>query len=81
MRFPLQLAALVAVSVLAVSASAAAQTKDENYSYRFDDELLVGDTLASTPPLLRLRPRPPRVTLLRPRVAFVGELLKSVEAL
>ena len=68
-------------ALFAISASAAAQTKDDNYSYEFKDDDLVGSTLSTTPPLLRVRPHVMRVTLIRPRAAFVGELLKSVEAL
>lgn len=81
MSSPRLLIVSATAALLAVSASAAAQTKDDNYSYEFKDEKLVGSTLSTTPPLLTVRPRAMRVTLLRPRAAFVGELLKSVEAL
>lgn len=74
-------AAAVALSLLVVSGVAGAQTKDESYSYHFDDDLMVGDTFSTPPPLLRLRTTQPRIMLLRPRASFVGELLKSVEVL
>jgi hypothetical protein len=80
MHFRYRLALLTALPLL-ICGSAAAQTKDENYSYHFDDELLVGDTLATTPPLLRVRPGVGHVTLIRPRASFVPELLVSVQAL
>jgi hypothetical protein len=81
MRSPRFIAVPAIAALLALSASAAAQSKDDNYSYEFKDEKLVGSTLTTTPPLITIRPRALRVTLLRPRAAFVGELLKSVEAL
>lgn len=81
MRSPRFIVVPAVAALLALSASAAAQTKEDNYSYRFEDDDLVGSTLGTTPPILRMRPRVMHVTLIRPRVAFVGELLKSVEAL
>ncbi|HVY26808.1 MAG TPA: hypothetical protein VHB79_09660 [Polyangiaceae bacterium] len=81
MSAPRFLIVSAAVALFAISASAAAQSKEDNYSYEFKDEKLLGSTLSTTPPLLTVRPRAMRVTLLRPRAAFVGELLKSVEAL
>jgi hypothetical protein len=65
-----------------VTVSAGAQPQpDDHYSYFFESDNLVGDTLGSPPPLLRVRPLHGRVMLLRPRTAFVAELLQSVEAL
>lgn len=51
------------------------------YTYDFEPDDLIGETLSTTPPLLRVRPHVLKVTLLRPRASFVGEMLKSVEAL
>jgi hypothetical protein len=67
--------------VLGVASGAAAQPADtdQRYSYRFDDDYMVGDTLATTPPLLKVQPRPLKVSLIRPRASFVSEMLKSVE--
>ena len=68
--------------LLALTASAGAQAKpDDHYDYVFDGDDLVGETLGTTPPLLRVRPKGCHVMLLRPRVQFVAELVKSVEAL
>ncbi len=50
-----------------------------SFTYDFAPDDLIGDTLATTPPLLRVRPHPLRVMLLRPRASFVPEMLKSVE--
>jgi hypothetical protein len=67
---------------LALTAPVGAQPRpDDNYSYVLESDNLVGETLGTTPPLLRVPPKGRRVLLLRPRVAFVAELLKSVEAL
>jgi hypothetical protein len=81
MRSSHRLAWLVAASCIAFSGAAAAQTEEKGYGYRFDDDQLVGDTLGTTPALLKIRPGASHVTLLRPRVHFVAELLKSVETL
>jgi hypothetical protein len=81
MRHSKPFAAALALSLLAFSGVAGAQTKDENYGYRFDDDLMVGDTFATPPPILKLRPKPLRIMLIRPRASFVGEMLKSVEVL
>jgi hypothetical protein len=72
----------VALSALLLPATASAQqTSDYDYMYRFEPDDLVGETLSKTPPLLTVRPKPPRIMLLRPRASFVGEMLKSVEVL
>jgi hypothetical protein len=68
--------------LLALTATVGAQPKpDDNYDYVFDSDDLVGETLGTTPPLLRVRPKGCHVMLLRPRVQFVAELLESVETL
>jgi hypothetical protein len=74
-------AAALTLSLLAFSGVAGAQSKDEDYSYHFDDDLMVGDSFSTPPPLLRIRAKQPRIMLLRPRASFVGEMLKSVEVL
>lgn len=83
MRFPKPLVLGASLSILALAGVAQAQTKDDDrgYSYHFDDDLMVGDTFDSPPPLLRMGHRPQHITLLRPRASFVAEMLKSVEAL
>jgi hypothetical protein len=52
-----------------------------DYSYRFTDEDLLGDTLQNVGDMYRGRPKFARVLLLRPRTSLVDELLKSAEAL
>lgn len=81
MRFPKPFAAALACCFFTLSGAAAAQTKDEPYSYHFDDDFMVGDTLSTTPPLIVIRHIIPRIMLLRPRASFVAEMLKSVEVL
>jgi hypothetical protein len=78
--FKLSLAGVLALSVLAASSVSQAQSKaDENLTYEFDDDDLMGDALGTTSALIRVRPDAARVTLIRPRASFVPEMLKSVE--
>ena len=81
MRHSKPFAAALGFSLLVFSGVAGAQTKDESYSYHFDDDLMVGDTFSSPPPMIRIRHREPRIMLLRARGSFVPEMLKSVEVL
>ncbi len=84
MRLPKPLAAVLSLSVVALAGAAEAQSNaDENsgYSYHFDDDLMVGDTFDSPPPLLKMGHRIHRIPLLRPRASFVADMLKSVETL
>lgn len=78
-----RLALALGASVLVLAGGAAAQPSDneQRYGYRFEDDYMVGDTLASTPALLKIRPRVLKVSLLRPRASFVAEMLKSVETM
>jgi len=80
MRSPTRLAGALALGLLLTSGAVAAQTTHEE-DYRFEDDDLLGDTLSSPPPLLKLRPKGRRVMLIRPRVSFRAELVKSVETL
>jgi hypothetical protein len=81
MRRSRQVAAAFALALFALPGVASAQAKEGSYNYHFEDDYMVGDTLSTTPPLLVVRRHPPRIMLLRPRASFVGEMLKSVEAL
>jgi hypothetical protein len=74
---------LLAAAALCCAQAALAQpvSSDSDYGYRFDDDYMVGDTLSTTPPLIVIRKRLPRVQLIRPRASFVSEMLKSVEVL
>ena len=74
---------LLTAAAMSVAPAASAQAKpsDDDYGYRFDDDFMVGDTLSTTPPLIVIPKRIPRVQLIRPRSSFVSEMLKSVEAI
>ena len=49
MRMTKPLAVVVAVTLLTFAATASAQVKADQYSYHFDDDFMVGDTLGTTP--------------------------------
>jgi len=57
------------------------RSESGDYEYRFDDEGLLGNTLANSGDIFKGRARFQRVLLLRPRTAFVQHLFKSVEDL
>ena len=77
---PTMAAAVALFFSCTVSAAEVAEKKtDEGYGYEFRDDRLLGDSAAAQAPLIRLRRRGLRRTLIRPRVHFVPELLKSVE--
>lgn len=81
MRRPKLLLAAV-LATLALPTLAQAQTPTNDYTYDFEPDNLVGDTLSTTPPLLKIRAiKLPRVMLIRPRASFVAEMLQSVEVL
>ncbi len=62
-------------------ASASATKKDEGYAYEFTDDPLAAGGLSPNDATIRVRPGPVRSTLIKPRVSFVPEMLKSVENL
>jgi hypothetical protein len=51
------------------------------YSYMFDDDPLRADLRSSEMPLIRVASHAVRQLLIRPRTAFVPELLQTVETL
>jgi hypothetical protein len=55
--------------------------KDNNYGYTFDDDLLKGGNNSATGAQITVLKLGRRDRLLRPRVQFVTEMLKSVENL
>ena len=76
------------VVALCSSASAAAfaevvnvQHKKGQSDYIFDDESLDGESASPYGDWLKVHPPPKRVLLIRPRTAFVHEMIKSVEKL
>ena len=76
-RMIIWLAVTVGFGLVATSASA--QTDEEHYEYRFDDENLLGNNMEHLGERIKRRPGPARTLLLRPRVSLVPPLLKSVE--
>ncbi len=61
--------------------SEAKPAQNGNYSYDFEDDKLLADSLAASGSLIRVRTGAARVMLMRPRLHFVPELLKSAEGL
>lgn len=77
---------LMAGGVFLFAASAAAQSggksaDDQGYGYEFSDDPLNAGGFSPNDATLKVRPGPVRTTLIRPRVSFVPEMLKSVENL
>ncbi len=72
---------LVTNSAWAESTTESSAGENGDYSYRFTDEELLGDTLENVGDMYRGRPKFARVLLLRPRTSLVSELLKSAEEL
>ena len=60
---------------------AAAGDKGDGYGYEFDDDPLAAGGFGPNDATIRVRPRAARTTLIRPRIQFVDEMLKSVENL
>ena len=67
------------LSTLAATAAAEPTKKDDNYGYKFDDDLLQGVNQDSLSAQIKVLKKPLRDRLHRPRVHFVPEMLKSVE--
>jgi len=61
--------------------AAAGGEKGEGYGYEFDDDPLAAGGFGPSDATIRVRPRAARTTLIRPRIQFVDEMLKSVENL
>ena len=55
--------------------------KPDGYGYEFDDDPLSAGGFGPNDATIRVRPRAARTTLIRPRIQFVDEMLKSVENL
>lgn len=78
------LCVLAAAIGISFASPAGAQVRRSNYKdqggfHEFDDDPLHAEGASAMGSVLRFRPRPFRVMLLRPRTSFVGEMLKSVE--
>ncbi|MFT3775082.1 MAG: hypothetical protein QM820_57780 [Minicystis sp.] len=72
------MAALVTISAFAPAASAD-PPKEQGYEYKFTDDKLLGDTMGAAGAKITVIKMGRRDRLLRPRVQFVQEMLKSVE--
>jgi len=67
------------VMTTAPGARAETPKKEGSYEYRFDDDKLLGQDIAGNVPIITPHKMGRRDRLLRPRVQFVQEMLKSVE--
>lgn len=74
-------AAPAAPAKTAKSAPAADQKSEKGYGYEFKDDPLNAGVEGSNGFVITVRPKGLRTQLLRPRVSFVQEMLKSVEGL
>jgi hypothetical protein len=72
-------------ALLFVAGFSSAQVKesksDDGYGYQFDDDPLNAGGFGPNDATIRVRARAARTTLIRPRISFVPEMLKSVENL
>ena len=73
------MAVFTGVCAIAPTASADPPKKDDSYEYTFKDDKMLGDTLGSVGAKVSVLKLGRRELLLRPRVQFVTEMLKSVE--
>jgi hypothetical protein len=75
----------LSAAVLFFTALSSAQVKesksDDGYGYSFDDDPLNAGGFGPNDATIRVRPKAARTTLIRPRISFVPEMLKSVENL
>jgi len=55
--------------------------KEKGYGYEFGDDPLAAGGFGPNDATIRVRPGPVRTTLIRPRIQFVDQMLKSVENL
>ena len=78
-------ATLFSLAAVSSAAGASADVKesksDDGYKYQFDDDPLSAGGFGADDALIRIRPIAARSTLIRPRVTFVPEMLKSIEHL
>jgi opacity protein-like surface antigen len=63
------------------AAAAKAVTNERGYGYVFHDDPLAAGQFGSTTAVIRVRPRGGHAALIRPRVQFVTEMLKSADSL
>jgi hypothetical protein len=65
----------------AVTTAVAASGSERGYGYVFTDDPLNAGQFGSNTAIIKVRHRGGHATLIRPRVQFVSEMLKSVENL
>lgn len=80
------LALSILATMLAVTSTASAQSvrsfeEESSYGYEFADDPLNAGGFGPNDATILVRPGPVRAMLIRPRLSFVNELLKSVEDL
>jgi hypothetical protein len=82
------LSVAIGLAAFGVTGAAFAQAAGEKpagdkdgYGYEFDDDPLAAGGFGPSDATIRVRPRAARTTLIRPRIQFVDEMLKSVENL
>jgi hypothetical protein len=79
------LAAGLALTSFAAPAAAEPRPKDgkaeQGYAYTFDDDPLSAPGMGALSGIIKVRPAASRNTLTKPRLHFIPEMLKSVEAL
>jgi len=74
--------AAIGMGLFSGEAHAQAPKKDQgDYSYEFKDDALLGADLKGQSGVITVRQGSVRDRLIRPRVQFISEMLKSVEAL
>lgn len=72
---------VLCVAIPEAAAQDRTPTRQENYSYTFTDDLLDASNGAASGAMLQVRQLGRRDRLLRPRLHFVPEMLKSVESM
>lgn len=72
---------LISLGVYAQAARAPGGASDQGYGYEFEDDPLAAGGFGPNDATIRVRPGPVRTTLIRPRISFVDNMLKSVENL
>jgi hypothetical protein len=70
---------LVSFQVSAQTSKSWTDKDESGYGYEFSDDPLNAGGFGPNDATIRVRPRAARTTLIRPRVSFVPEMLKSVE--
>jgi hypothetical protein len=78
-------AVTLCAGVFLVSSAAGAETRGQcvrgDCEYRFDDGDVDSPGYSAYGEWFKLRPKTPRATLIRPRVSYVMELVKSTQSI